>query len=173
MERVIEVNYLTNNTNTDELDSLSSLVFQGINIEKYLSSNFNIFSLKFINDSSDFHKNAKVIENFYNDKYFFFRSEIHSIENKINETIEEWINDNSKEYGYKTTIEKINILMNYIVIDKHHKPIKNNLQTESKYSKYYELNNYYFVLTKEKMINDINFIILRLLNTYKQKLISA
>lgn len=43
MERAIEVNYLTNNTNTDELDSLSSLVFQRINIEKYLSSNFNIF----------------------------------------------------------------------------------------------------------------------------------
>lgn len=173
MERAIGVNFLTNSTDIDELDSLSNLVFQKINIQKFLHSNFNIFSLKFINDSNDFYKNAKIIENFYNDKYFFFRSEIQNIENTINEIIEKWINEQINEYGYKSTVEKINILMNYIVIDKHHKPIKNNIQAEAKYSKYYELNNYYFVLTKEKMLNDVNFIILKILNNYKQKLLSA
>ncbi|MCX7950669.1 MAG: hypothetical protein N2594_01810 [Clostridiales bacterium] len=173
MERAIGVNFLTNSTTIDELDTLSNLVFQEINIEKYLHSNFNIFSLKFINDSNDFYKNAKIIENFYNDKYFFFRSEIQNIENEISQIIHEWTNKNVEEYGCKSTIEKINILMNYIVIDKHHKPIKNNIQAEAKYSKYYELNNYYFVLTKEKMINDVNFIILKILNNYKQKLLSA
>ncbi|WDC84841.1 hypothetical protein PL321_04305 [Caloramator sp. mosi_1] len=53
-----------------ELESLTNQIYSNIKINRYIGDGFNIFSAKYLNNISSA-KGTIIIENFYNDKYFF------------------------------------------------------------------------------------------------------
>ncbi|WP_027307848.1 hypothetical protein [Caloramator sp. ALD01] len=145
-----------------ELYSLTNKIYSNININKYIGNGFNIFSAKYLNNMSSI-KSSTIIENFYNDKYFFFRSDIKNIEKEVNKIVDSWI----EEY-FKNKTENINASINKIInIIK----ANNNYQVNyriNRNNKLHDINKFYYDLTIGKITNDINSILINRLNYHKK-----
>ncbi|MCX7694644.1 MAG: hypothetical protein N2Z71_02855 [Caloramator sp.] len=166
MEIDLNVNSLTNLSAKymdNELHSLTNKIYSNININKYIGNGFNIFSAKYLNNMSST-KSSTIIENFYNDKYFFFRSEIKNIEKEINRIVDNWF----EEYLCNNT-ENINATINKLINlikSQNNYPITYKLNTKN--NKLHDINKLYYELTIKKINDDINSIIINRLNYYKK-----
>lgn len=176
MDTAANVNLLTNlkfsNLPNDvhEIEALTSNIYNKIKLDKYLNEGFNVFALKYLSDLSSIKKHPNIIENFYNDKYFFFRSEIKSIEKDINEIIDKFITEHLKKYGNEKTLILINKIISGIELFNNNSQNIKSFKLDIKHSKYHELNKIYFDLTRNKMLYDINVLIVNRLSYLKENI---
>lgn len=166
MEIDLNVNSLTNLSAKymdNELHSLTNKIYSNININKYIGNGFNIFSAKYLNNMSST-KSSTIIENFYNDKYFFFRSEIKNVEKEINKIVDNWL----EEYLSNNT-ENINASINKLInLIKSQNNYPITYKFNNKNNKLHDINKLYYELTIKKINDDINSIIINRLNYYKK-----
>lgn len=151
---------------SEEQNTLANIVYSKINFKKYIGNGLNIFSHRYLNNLNSVKKLPMIIENFYNDKYFFFRSEIKEIEKEVNLIVDEWVKEYLEDVDNKNI--QISKAINYFKNNSNNSI--HNKKLDTKNLKYSDINKMYYELTILKMINDINALVVKRLSYHKKYL---